>query len=259
MLKFLKNFMALLTIFTMPAFAEIKIEIGIDANSYNYLEPKIMQMKGTGSGVFLVLSERKEYWTGAFEVQFNRSNLNYTSNGTGELDDITDTLKQWRLTMTRHTDTRFAGWSPSLYAGWAMRNNQNDFQGLTTTGAQAYRRSNQRSYLPLGITFTRSADSVDSGDEWFISAELRPVLSGKHTTRLTDVGASEDNTSQQTGKGWALQAQRNWGPWRLTAYTNQWDMKATERWQSKIDGITYSFREPANKTRETGLRFSRLF
>jgi hypothetical protein len=96
-----------------------------------------------------------------------------------------------------------------------------------------------------------------SGDEWSLSAEHRHVLHGEHTTRLSDVGG-EDNTSQQKGSGWSVQAQRNSGPWRLTAYTNQWDMKATDSWKTTMDGVTYTFREPANQTRETGLRVTRF-
>jgi hypothetical protein len=42
-------------------------------------------------------------------------------------------------------------------------------------------------------------------------------------------------------------------------YTRQWDMKATDSWKTTIDGTTYTFKEPANETRETGLRVSRLF
>lgn len=237
----------------------VNLEVGIDAHHFNYLEPGAMQMQGPGAGVWLGLSERKGQWTGKLELSVGQSKLHYDSLGTGELSGIADQLTQWRLLMERHFDANAGGWSPSVYAGWAKRNNNNNFQGTTTTGAQAYRRSNERSYLPLGITLNRPAGAADSGDEWSVSAEWRRVLKGQHTTRLTDVGATEDNTSKQTGRGWGLQAQRNWGPWRLTVYTNQWDMNATDPWKSNIDGVTYTFKEPANETRETGLRITRLF
>jgi hypothetical protein len=239
--------------------AQVKLEFGLDAQHYNYLEPKIIQMQGVGVGVFIGISKSWEEWTGNIDVFHTKSKLNYNSNGTGTLDDISDTLTQWRLVMQRHINANLIGWSPYMYTGWGKRSNKNDFIGVTTTGQQAYRRTNERTYMPLGVKITRATSSSDSADEWSLSAETRYVLSGEHTTHLTDVGAEQDNTSEQKGRGWSVQVGRNWGPWRLTAYANQWDMDATNLWQSKINGFNYSLREPANQTWETGVRLSRFF
>lgn len=176
---------------------------------------------------------------------------------TGQLKDVKDELREFRLVFERHWQPLWQLGAPSVYAGYADLRNENHFVGVSTTGAKAYRRSNARSYMPLGLKLT--GQGLAANDQWSVAAEHLVVLSGQHTTRLTDVGATEDNTSKQTGSGWQLQASYRWQQWRITAYWRKWNMNATDSWRTQIGDVSYTFKEPANTTTINGVMLSYIF
>lgn len=143
-------------------------------------------------------------------------------------------------------------WAP--YVGIGYRTLYNDARGVTSTGAQGYRRLNTMWYLPVGVEY-RSALANDSVLKLGFESDI--VLSSEQKSYLSDVNGlgERDITNKQRG-GYGLRGHVGYGldaANEVGVFAQYWDMNDSKR----TVGNTATWIEPANTTTEVGVYYKR--
>lgn len=244
--------------------------IAPEVYQYKYEEPDLMELEGTYTGINLdyaysILPDQndesnpygktiKSFFVGV-ESRYAEGSVDYSSNGTGSMDDIDDYVVEVRPIVgfeARMTESV----NVTPYLGFGYRYLDNDSSGRqTTTGHSGYERESNYYYLPLGA---RLAYLATPNTQIGASLEADIFLHGTQKSHLEDVEPSLYTVSNHQNSGYGL---------RASVFVEQ-DFKMLSVFVEpyvrywKIDDsklvVDYdylvAFVEPKNSTIEAGLR-----
>lgn len=171
---------------------------GVSGGMNHYKEPDLMQLKGPEVG----LHSRITRWAGMPNAQFEGDILlgkqKYTSVSSGSMNGVTNFETRWRALVPVFSDTPT---NEGLFAGLALHTLWNDLRGTSTFNGQTfggYERSARQLWLPLRWS---------SGDMWEVDGGL--LIYGRHTSKLSDVNARNDDVTNTQRRGQYAQVSMN--------------------------------------------------
>jgi hypothetical protein len=221
-------------------------EVGLQASTYEYEEPDFARLEGERIGVtgaYTLLG--KERIHARFEGRFSYGEMDYTGSGTSE--DEPDYLFDTRALVLWEFRQGSVMWVP--YGGLGFRYLLADGRGVTSTGYYGYRRESHYFYIPLGVTLR-----VPIGGGWVVAPQLEydGFVTGRQSTKLSDVDPSLPNVSNRQSEGWGARGQIAFeGPrWSFIVWANYWDIEDSD---IQPIGGGFGLYEPANTTREAGV------
>lgn len=229
------------------------VELGISGGHYQYEEPSIsvkdkggtLGVLGTGTMLF-----DQGFW-GKADYRGAYGQVDYSSPASGSHDNEDIWLNDGRLLVGRDSRGGTSVWAP--YIGLGFRSLYNDARGVTSTGAQGYRRLNSMWYVPIGAEY-RAALDADSVFKVGIESDL--VISSEQKSYLSDVNGlgERDITNKQRG-GYGLRGNVGYGFGlnEVGVFGQYWDMNDSKR----EVGNTATWIEPANTTTEIGVYYKR--
>ncbi|MFP4473607.1 MAG: hypothetical protein ACLFPX_07090 [Candidatus Omnitrophota bacterium] len=261
------------------------IEIALEIFDYSYREPGLMKTDGPMLGGKISYTHRTRFnerpasWSEVLDYHgFNMyrldftytagNNLDYRSNGTGELEG-----EQHRIWETRAVvgyDYPYKGHLFTPYAGlgyWFLEDH--DGRKLTTTGHSSYDRDQEYWYVPVGIDYKK-----EFSDGWEIMANLEYdyMLNGTNNSYFRGLGFGggyyygEDGTHQQNeGHGYrgSIKILKPVGnvdvffePFFRIWHIEESDQVTWVNSSGAVLGYTY---EPDNRTTEYGARIGVRF
>lgn len=235
-------------------------EIGLTVSSYDYQEPSFnMSNKATKFGIdyngALALSDD---WFLRGDLRYANGKADYS--GTGTMSGRPDWYYELRGMVGRDFDQ--GSYSLSPYVGLGYRYLFNDLRGISSTGANGYRRESEYTYLPVGVTHLCK---LESQAKLSTMLEYDYLIAGRQTTHITDVtNLVADQVNKQRGgygiRGSMYYEKNDWsfGPW-----FQYWNIKRSDSTSATVTvlGVVYNatFFEPKNTTTELGLRLGYKF
>ncbi len=255
------------------------IDGGPELHYFKYEEPDVMEEEGMMFGAFgraaLRIKENRpvqnlsDVLTGIntfmFEGRLSFGNVDYTSNGTGSVDDIFDFLAEIRGLAGFDLP---AGDNHLLtpYAGLGYRYWFDELGGkVSTTGDAGYDRESNYLYLPIGIA-TKSR--LSGGWNLGLNLEYDLFLDGQQKSHLEDVSPALSTLDNDQNDGYGIR-----GSVSLTKempgsrvsllvepFVRFWDIDDSSEATVTCGGtpclVGY---EPRNKTLEVGARVGARF
>jgi hypothetical protein len=239
-------------------------EIGVTVSSYSYSEPSLnVSMKATNLGID---------YTGTYAFgndwfvlgNFNYNNGSVKYSGTGTQSGIPQYY--YDLKGVVGYDFAFEGFNLSPYAGIGYRYLSQQWGGTTTsTGALGYDRQSTYNYLPVGVTHRMAVSAKSKLETTF---EYDYLLSGNQFSGLgslngtysgtTYAGIPNVNNSQNSGYGLNLTVMYKEDDWGVGPYFKYWNIQQSDTAYATITkngtGYRYSAYEPANNTKEYGIK-----
>lgn len=188
-------------------------EVGLEAYSYEYEEPSIMENEGVFTGLaasYTYLTHSQMY---KFEGRFAGSRVDYSSPNSGKIENIDDIVFEARgligydlinEAMGARSDTL----SLIPYIGLGFRYLNDDSSGkISSTGAYGYERESRYFYSPVGIELTKYFVSEYSmGAFWSIgfTGEYDIFWAGRQNSylRKVDPNYGDLHNKQDSGYGW---------------------------------------------------------
>ncbi|OGW98450.1 MAG: hypothetical protein A2Z81_08360 [Omnitrophica WOR_2 bacterium GWA2_45_18] len=248
-----------------PEKSKKTFELGTEASWIKYEEPDVMEEEGVMGGLNASLSER---WANHVVVQadghINWGSVDYDSNGTGSIDNISDFLGEARVSAGYDFYVLEAS-RVTPYVGFGYRYLLDEIGGETSsTGALGYDRESNYFYVPIGFeTQTAINDSWRLG----FTLEYDLFISGKQKSHLEDAIAGLDTLENDQDEGWGAR-----GSIRLTKVSDRFDFflePFVRYWniaQSDTKSITYSGTpigvvgyEPKNNSTQGGVKLGMQF
>ncbi len=252
------------------------LEVGPYVSTITYEEPGIMKESGTMSGVRAALVWRGDRYGGVFDtIRLEGSAgwgpLDYTSDGSGSMDGIDNSLYEARALFGRNF-SRYSETTVQSFVGFGYRYLSDRSGGMVSSeGFLGYDRRSQYLYMPVGFGMT---SRMDGG--WLLEGvvEYDLFLRGFQKSYLTQVSGNgvtylNDVTSDQydgDGLKVALRFSRQiGGAGRLAIepFLNYWNIgKSRYAYFTRVDSsgpASYRSWEPANHSTEVGLRMLFLF
>ena len=240
-----------------------ELRIGPELYSYTYTEPGIMEDKGYLYG----LAASYSWYGDAFfrlDGRLATGKVDYTSRRTGSADNIDYSVFEIRGLFGRSFNFS-AEKEITLYAGLGYRYLYDDFGGRVISAKYwSYDRESNYYYLPVGLELLSGSTGAWSHA---LILEYDYFLMGKQVSYLGNESPDYLNVTndQDSGYGWrvAIRFQRELkeGMLVLEPFARYWHIDrsdlsiATRPGVSPIE-IGY---EPANETKELGVRFTWKF
>jgi len=237
-------------------------ELGLTLSNYAYEEGAGGNSTATQSGyklgfqaAFSQALSQGWFWGG--EARQAHGNVSHSSAVNGNKGGNPEVITEARLTLGR--DVPVGRQLLAFYSGLGYRTLYTDLRGLTTTGAQGYRRSGQYSYLPLGITHRFHA-----GPEARISTSLEYdlLLEGRQLTYLSDEKAVSNDpvNTQRQGYGLRLSTAYETTSWSFGAYWHHWNIGESDAALRTLGaGSSSLVTVPRNTSSEAGLQLKWRF
>jgi hypothetical protein len=224
-------------------------QIGGQAATYHYEEPRFMHLEGERGGAVGIYThvEPDRFFT-RLEGRVSYGLLRY--EGSGVQEDNPDLIIETRALVGRDVPLRDElVFSP--YVGLGYRYLYSDIRGYSSTGAVGYQRYSQYWYVPLGATLR-----MKLGDRSVFAptVEFDAFLAGTQYSQLSDTGIpglSDVSNSQESGYGYRVYLMVERRGWTFGPWLHYWNI-------GKSDVAPQGF-EPANWTREYGLELRRRF
>jgi hypothetical protein len=237
-------------------------DIGPEIYYYDYDEPGVMEEDGVFYGVNAAYTYRKTVMLG-LEGRFAYGNVDYSSLGTGSIEDIDDFLVEARGTLGMDwnvTDDILL----TPFSGFGYRYLNDDTGGKTsTTGARGYERESNYYYTPFGLAARWSAQR-----DWSvsISGEYDLFWSGTQKSHLSDAIASLNDLKNDQEDGYgvrgsvAVEKKGQKVDWLFETFLRYWDIDQSETTPVTLSGVIIGLGfEPANETFELGGRLTVRF
>jgi hypothetical protein len=252
------------------------LEMGAEASYIRYEEPDFMKNAGYMAGVFAAYTHRTstnqhikklgDIFSDENKVNMYRldgklsfGQVDYTSQNTGEIDNIDDYMFEIRGT---------AGYDIPIsdvlrltpYLGFGFRHLNDDSGGrASTTGHLGYERESRYFYAPIGLETQRTFQNNWTAAMVF---EYDLFLDGTQKSHLGDAVSGIDTVKNDQDKGYGLR-----GSFKLTKQKEGYDVFVepfVRYWNiedSDLAVITYSGspiglvgQEPANNSTEYGVK-----
>ena len=236
----------------------LELSIGIDGSSYRYEEPDFMETEGMMYGI--TYSARYLFnprFSVIFDGRYSNGSLDYSSEGTGSLDNMDNLIRDNRLSVG-FTSYDNSTAKLTVYAGLGYRNLFNAGENMiTTTGAYGYDRESQYIYSPIGVDLKFN---LQKGWAITVNAEYDYFWKGKQISSLGYLPGYDDLTNTQNdGKGmrFALEFSKTFfdnTEFIISPYYRTWEIEDSEFfWDESYRSYFY---EPANNTKEIGVNVS---
>lgn len=237
--------------------AQREVEIAADSGAYLYEEPGVMRLSGRMSGLSASVryDQTVQHDTGRLirgarggenialtligQGRLATGSADYSSLETGTADDFPSTLTDLRVlagAAVSSGSTRL-----TTYLGLGRRDLVNDSSGRTsTTGHYGYRRQSNYIYTPVGLDLRIG---LENRRRLLFGLEYDALFAGKQRSYLDDLTVGN---RQLRGHGTRANAELGFSGWRIGLHYQRWAID---------DSLPANgFYEPANVTRETGLR-----
>lgn len=230
------------------------VELGLGVSGYKYEEPSI-SVKDSGANLSALATGTLEFGGGVWgKVDYRGAygQVDYKSPASGTHDNEDIWLSDGRLLLGHDRMGGTSVWVP--YVGVGYRTLYNDARGVTSTGAQGYRRLNTMWYLPVGGDY-RVALVGDSVLKLGVESDI--VLASEQKSYLSDVvGLGERDIVNEQQGGYGLRGHVGYGfddANEVGVFAEYWDMNDSKR----EVGNTATWLEPANTTAEVGVYYTR--
>ncbi|MDX2028705.1 MAG: hypothetical protein SFW62_08720 [Alphaproteobacteria bacterium] len=244
------------------------LDIGLQGFAYDYREPSLMKLEGYKLGIDgqATITFAKDYFATA-DVRYAFGEVDYSSNGTGTLDNLWDDFVEARALVGRDfVFSEFLGFpqfSVSPYTGFGYRFLYNDLRGTTSTNHSGYRRENEMIYIPIGV---KPRWRLNANSRLTSTLEVDIMLDGQQTSYFSDISPGEPDVRNQQDSGVGLRADimYEYGQWSVGPFVNYWNIddsqvKISNSPGSICGGSPCSWIEPANNTLEAGIKFKYHF
>jgi hypothetical protein len=239
-------------------------EIGVTISSYSYSEPSInVSNKATNYGIEYqgaYAFGNNFFMLGA--IDYNYGEQNYSGSGT--ISGIP--TYYYNLKGAIGYDFAFEGFNFSPYVGLGYRFLSQQAGGMTSsTGNWAYDRQSTYNYLPIGLIHRMAV-----GEKSLVETTLEYdyLLSGNQYSGLaagngtyggvTVSGIPNVNNKQNSGYGLNLTVMYKEDSWGIGPYLKYWNIQQSDNAFASINvgsaSATYTVYEPANNTKEFGLK-----
>jgi hypothetical protein len=242
-----------------PFFDRHTWQIGTEVYLVTYEEPSFMEETGAMAGLHGSYAYHN-HWMFKADIRLASGQLDYTSSGTGRLDDIDNTLLETRGLVGYDFVYPSQG-AVTVFSGFGYRYLEDDSAGRqTTTGANGYRRESNYLYSPIGI------ESVAQlAEKWRLSVliEYDYFWKGRQKSHLSDASPAYGSLSNDQNDGFGLRASIGasrtfgWGTLMIEPFYRYWDIGESEKnnltFAGAIVGVGW---EPASTTTEAGLSVS---
>lgn len=253
----------------------VQYEMGLETSRIRYVEPGLMEDKGTMSGVFLNYTHRTQVnqkwqnWQDSFsekstvnmfrlEGKYSWGEVDYHSSGTGTISHIKDHMLELR---------GLAGYDMPIhdallvtpFIGLGYRYLNDDKGGLrSSTGHYGYERESQYLYLPLGI---EGSTKWGSRLQMVLRMEYDYLIRGRQKSHLEDVADGFDTLVNEQRRGYGFRGALRFmyaTPYVdvfVEPFIRYWWIKNSKVMTIQYEGVPVGMGlEPENKSTEYGLR-----
>jgi len=263
-----------------PNKSKIFVEIGPELSYFKYKEPGLMKEEGLYYGLSGALTSRFPPYTDQEDI-FNQptsrtgttmirlegnvswGEVDYESEGTGELENIDDRLFEIRgLAGFDYETSDWVVLTPYVGVGYRYLNDDSGGK-VTTTGHRGYERESNYYYSPVGGELNLE---LENGWSLGITSEYDIFWFGKQKSHLGDAVAGLGTLSNEQKEGWGYR-----GSIRLQHTGENVDVifepfyRYWEIEDSDISNVTYSGAvvgyglEPENSSKQFGLKTALKF
>jgi hypothetical protein len=224
---------------------------------HNYEEPGLMEQDGMFYGLAGGIT-----WTRDLTLMIDGTvafgQVDYTSNGTGAMDDVDDLHGEVRVSIGKDFILNDS-LSIMPYAGFGYWYLKDDSVGRQTdTGHYGYLRKANYYYSPLGARVTLQPHKKF----WLtLTAEYDHFWYGNQETDLSSLGEQRLDNRQKSGYGLrgSVGIHRLFGStlFSIEPFVRYWDIDKSEEEVMGVSGpwVVVGY-EPANETMETGVRMN---
>ena len=249
-----------------------KWELGTEVSYITYKEPGVMKNKGMMYGILGSYTyrgwespapETQDKRRETLEARFSWGKVDYSSEGTGSLDNIDDYLGEVRG-IEGYEFPVFEASTIIPYIGVGYRYLNNDISGMTTTtGHLGYERESNYLYSPIGIEFI-----TDLEGGWSLGATLEYDIFwwGKQKSHLSDVVASCNDLENEQKKGYGcrgsikLEKRGQKLDFVIEPFIRYWNIKKSEEQALICSGVIWGYGyEPKNRSTEFGVKVTARF
>jgi len=252
-----------------------KFEMGLETSRIHYEEPNFMQEEGDMYGMFASLTYRpsenkhirswRDVFTDKNKVNMFKVNarvlwgeVNYSSNGTGQIDDIED----WMVEARGVAGYDIPFWDDSRltpYGGFGYRYLRDESGGrVSTTGHFGYDRESHYTYMPFGF---ETKFALPGGWSIVLVTEYDLFLDGEQKSHLEDVLAGLDTLENDQDSGWGargslrIMKETEFIDFFIEPFYRYWDIE-----DSKVSVINFMGQptifagiEPSNTSEQYGI------
>ncbi|MBU4304782.1 MAG: hypothetical protein KJ893_04050 [Candidatus Omnitrophica bacterium] len=244
------------------ALEENGIQFAAEISHIAYKEPGVMKEDGMMSGWNISYAYHHNLVLAA-EGRFSFGRVDYTSNGTGDMEDIDDYLMELRA-LGGYDVSETEGVVLIIYSGFGYRFLQDDSQGVTTTtGALGYKRESNYYYIPIGMEAT--AD-IGNGMRVGLVLEYDFFWKGAQKSYLSSAVSGFNDLSNDQHKGYGYRAavrvisEISDIDLIVEPFLRYWKMERSESADITYTGVIVGYGyEPKNYSTEYGLKIAVCF
>jgi hypothetical protein len=237
-------------------------ETGVEISGITYEEPGIMEDEGIMYGVSVSYTDRADYMF-KVEGRYAYGQVDYTSNGTGAIDNIDDYIFELRCLFGYdfRVDDRTV---LTPYLGLGYRYLNDDSAGMiSSTGHWGYERESNYYYSPVGIEVVYD---LENGWHCGLLAEYDIFWKGVQKSHLSDVNPSYSDMENDQDDGYGLRGsitllrKGDTVDLLIEPYIRYWDIDKSEVKNIVYSGfiIGYGY-EPENNSTEIGVKLAIRF
>lgn len=260
----------------VPSVAQNKPwEIGLEAYSYSYEEPSIMENEGlftglTASYTYLVNSQMYR-----FEGRFAGGRVDYSSPGSGTIDNIDDLVGEARgligydfINPEQGVENSTLSCIPFIGIGMRYLNDDSSNK-VSSTGAWGYERESMYFYSPVGLEVTKYfVGDYSLGSFWSLgfTGEFDIFWRGRQISRLSKVDPNYNDlrNKQDSGYGWraSVRFTRHSDGVELVIepFYRYWNIDRSDDANLTYAGVLWGYGyEPKNNTDEIGCKVALKF
>lgn len=238
-------------------------EVGVEGYAYRYeetFEEIRVEDKGRFFGVDLEYGRAfAGAWNFDARLHFALGSVDYSANDGAEIDDIEQSTGRLEFLLGRSfrvsPDT-----AVMAYAGIGARVLEDHGEGrVAGTGQAAYDREVSYGYVPLGAAaiMERAGGgrlAFYSQYNWLVDGSVRTELGDVDPELPTIVLDFEEGHGLEIGAKLTMPVGR--GTIGIQPFVRTWDIARSESFTASDEELTIEIFEPANQTREFGVRLS---
>ncbi len=260
--------------------SKISVEIGPELSYFKYKEPGLMKEEGLYYGLSGSLTSRFPPYTDnedlfnqptsrtgttmvRLEGNISWGEVDYKSEGTGELENIDDRLFEIRgLGGFDYETSDWAVFTPYFGVGYRYLNDDSGGK-ITTTGHRGYERESNYYYSPVGAEL-----NMELGSGWSLglTSEYDIFWFGKQKSHLGDAVAGLGTLSNEQKEGWGYR-----GSLRLQhtgenvdvlfePFYRYWEIEDSDISNVTFNGVVVGYGlEPENFSKQFGLKTALKF
>lgn len=233
----------------------LDIKIAPQAFKFTYEEPNFMKDDGTFTGLEgnLRYKSSSSLMLG-LDLLFASGKAKYTSKESGSVDNNPFKYSEMRILAGKS----FGMITP--YAGLGFRELTNDGENLkTSTGHSGYKRESSYNYIPVGFQVDFEIEKVKP----FFIAEYDLFLGGMQKSYIKTDGGSIDN-KQNGGHGLRIELGAQTKVHESVSmgasiFSRMWSIDKSEEVIVHDYDCDWHINEPANKTKEVGIKLFASF